>query len=157
MKKEEAMEIVPEISKLLCEYITQILSDDEKVSGEIKINAAKINNEHMVTFDIYVPSKNFEKHINTGITTQQIDVLTEQIFADLLDTFLESATIGCTKYYSIKGTQGINMNGVNAVNVRGSKLKINFVYQGKNFNQQADDYNQRINEYANRQESGIKL
>lgn len=65
MKKIEAMELAPERSKLLCEYITQILSDNEKilsdnekVNGEIKINFAKINNEHMITFDILIPSKN---------------------------------------------------------------------------------------------------
>ena len=87
MKEVETMELAPERSKLLCEYITKILSDNEKVNGEIKINFAKINNEHMITFDILIPSKNFVKHLNTGITTQQIDVLTEQILNDLLDTF----------------------------------------------------------------------
>ena len=69
MKKVEAMELAPERSKLLCEYITQILSDNEKVNGEIKINSDKISNEYMITFDIIVPSKNFEKHLNNGITT----------------------------------------------------------------------------------------
>ena len=44
MKKVETMELAPERSKLLCEYITKILSDNEKVNGEIKINFAKINN-----------------------------------------------------------------------------------------------------------------
>lgn len=132
MKKIEAMELAPERSKLLCEYITQILSDNEKVNGEIKINFAKINNEHMITFDILIPSKNFVKHLNTGITTQQIGVLTEQILNDLLDTFLESETIG-------------------------SKLKINFVCRGDKFNEQVENYNERINEYANRQEKRKKL
>ena len=164
MKKIEAMELAPERSKLLCEYITQILSDNEKilsdnekVNGEIKINFAKINNEHMITFDILIPSKNFVKQLNTGITTQQIDVLTEQILNDLLDTFLESETIGCTRYYSVKGGYGTNMNGVNAMNTIGSKLKINFVCRGDKFNEQVENYNERINEYANRQEKRQKL
>lgn len=157
MKKVEAMELAPERSKLLCEYITQILSDSEKVEGEIKINFAKINNEHMITFDIIVPSKNFEKHFNTGITTQQIDVLTEQILSDLLDTFLESETMGCTRYYSVRGGYGMNMNGVNAMNNIGSNLKINFICRGDKFNEQVENYNERINEYANRQEKDRKL
>lgn len=157
MKKVEAMELAPERSKLLCEYITQILSDNERVNGEIKINFAKINNEHMITFDIIVPSKNFEKHLNTGITIQQIDVLTEQILNDLLNTSLESETMGCTRYYSIRGGYGMNMNGVNAMNTIGSKLKINFICRGDKFNEQVENYNQRINEYANRQENSKKL
>ena len=157
MKKVEAMELAPESSKLLCEYITQILSDNEKVNGEIKINFAKINNEHMITFDILVPSKNFEKHLNTGITTQHIDVLTDQILNDLLDTFLESETMGCTRYYSVRGGYGMNMNGVNAMNIIGSKLKINFVCRGDKFNEQIETYNERINEYVNQQENGKKL
>ena len=157
MKKVEAMELAPERSKLLCEYITQILSDNERVNGEIKINFAKINNEHMITFDIIVPSKNFEKHLNTGITIQQIDVLIEQILNDLLNTFLESETMGCTRYYSIRGGYGMNMNGVNAMNTIGSKLKINFICRGDKFNEQVENYNQRINEYANRQENSKKL
>lgn len=86
-EKREAMELAPERSKLLCEYITQILSDNEKVNGEIKINSDKISNEYMITFDIIVSNKNFEKHHNTGITPQQIDVLTDQILNDLLDKF----------------------------------------------------------------------
>lgn len=111
----------------------------------------------MITFDIIVPSKNFEKHLNTGITTQQIDVLTEQILNDLLDKFLESETMGCTRYYSVSGGYGMNMNGVNAMNNIGSKLKINFVCRGDRFNEQAENYNERINEYENRQEKGKKL
>lgn len=111
----------------------------------------------MITFDIIVPSKNFEKHLNTGITIQQIDVLTEQILNDLLNTFLESETMGCTRYYSIRGGYGMNMNGVNAMNTIGSKLKINFICRGDKFNEQVENYNQRINEYANRQENSKKL
>ena len=74
MRENYKINLAPERSKLLCEYITQILSDNEKilsdnekVNGEIKINFAKINNEHMITFDILIPSKNFVKHLNTGI------------------------------------------------------------------------------------------
>lgn len=157
MKKIEAIELAPERSKLLCEYITQILSDNEKVNGEIKINFAKINIEQMITFDITVPSKNFEKHLNTGIPTQQIDVLTEQILSDLLDTFLESETMGCTRYYSVRGGYGMNMDGINAMNNIGSSLKINFICRSDKFNEQVENYNGRIKEYVNRQENGRKL
>ena len=33
MKKEEALQLAPLRSKLLCEYITQILKDEEQVTG----------------------------------------------------------------------------------------------------------------------------
>ncbi len=157
MKKEEAMEIAPKRSLLLCEYIIQILSDAEKVNGEIEINFTKINNERMVTFDIYVPSKNFEEHLNTGITTQQIDVLTEQILNDLIDNFLESETMGCSRYYSIRGGYGMNMDGVNLVNNIGSIIKLNFVCRGDKFDEQIQNYNAKLDEYENQQKNNIKL
>ena len=116
MKKEEAMKIAPERSSLLCEYIMQILSDPEKVNGEIKINFTKINNEQMITFDICVPNRNFERYLNTGITTQQINILTGQILNDLIDNFMELETIGCTRYYTIRGGYGMNMVEVITIN-----------------------------------------
>lgn len=157
MKKEEAMQIAPERSRLLCEYIMQILSDSEKVNGRIRIDSVKINNERMLTFDIIVPSRNFEKHLNTGITTQQVNVLTEQIFNDLVDNFIESETIGCTKYYSIKGGFGMNMNGINVTNIIGSDIKIDFVYRGDKFGEQVENYNARLDEYIKQQENGARL
>lgn len=65
MKKVEAMQIAPERSKLLCEYIIQILSDKEKITGEIRIDSAKINNERMLTFDIFIPNNGYERYFNT--------------------------------------------------------------------------------------------
>lgn len=157
MKKEEALKIAPERSKLLCEYIIQILSDNEQVNGEIIIDSAKKNNERMVTFDIIVPRRNFERHFNTGITTQQVNVLTAQILNDLLDNFLESENMRCTPYYSIRGGYGMNMSGVDAMNNIGSKIKINFVCRGDKFNEQVEAYNLRLNEFLNQQETTIKL
>ena len=157
MKKEEAIQIATERSKLLCEYITQILSDNEKVNGEIKIDSAKINNERMVTFDISVPSKNFEKHLNTGITTQQVDVLTGQILNDLIDNFIESETMGCTRYYTVRGGYGMNMDGVSAMNSIGSNIKINFVCRGNRFSEQVQNYNARLEAYVNQQLNNVKL
>lgn len=37
------------------------------------------------------------KDILTQYSSQQVDVLTEQIFNDLIDNFLESEIIGCNK------------------------------------------------------------
>ena len=111
----------------------------------------------MLTFDITVSKKDFERHFNTGITTQQVDVLTEQILNDLIDNFMESETIGCTRYYSMSGGYGMNMKGVNIVNNIGSNIKINFVCRGDKFSEQIEIYNSRLNEYVSQQEIGTKL
>lgn len=157
MKKEEALKIAPKRSKLLCEYIIQILSDKEKVKGEIKISSAKINNERMITLDIWVPSKGFERHFNTGITVQQVDVLTEQIFDAFIKYFMESDFKGCTRYYSVRGGYGMNMDGVTVVNAIGSKVNVNFICRGVSFDEQASKYNLRLDEYVNQQENNMKL
>lgn len=157
MKKAEALQIAPERSKLLCEYIIQILSDKEKITGEIRIDSAFINNERMLTFDIFIPNNGYERHFNTGITTQQVDVLTEQIFNDLTDNFLELETIGCTRYYFIRGGYGMDVNGVDVMNNIGSRININFVYRGDKFNEQVNKYNSKLDEYAARQEAIAKI
>ena len=159
MKKEEAMNIAPKRSNLLCEYILQILSDTEKVNGEIKIDSVKINNERMITFDIYVPDRNFERHFNTGITTQQINVLTGQILNDLINNFMETENIYCTKYYIIRGGYGMNMNmdGVNIGNSMGSTVRINFACRGDQFSEQIENYHTRLDEYTKQQTNNAKL
>lgn len=88
MKKIEAQAIAPERSRLVIEYITKILSDIEKVNASMNFSSAKIDNQMMCTLDIYVPQRNFEKHLNLGITSDHSLVLYEQILNDFIDTFL---------------------------------------------------------------------
>lgn len=156
MKKEEAMQIAQERSRVLCEYISQILSDPQKVEGEIRINSTKIDKERMLTFDIRVPSKNFERHLNTGISVQHVDVLTGQILDDFIDHFLESEAIGCTRYYRIRGGYGMNIDGITAINSMGSQVRINFVCRGNNFDEQIETYNAKLDEYVHQQNSSSK-
>lgn len=125
MKKLEAKVLAPEKSKLVIEYITQILSDSEKVNSVMDFWYAKIDGQNMCTLDIYVPETNFEKHLNLGITIDHSLVLYEQILNDFLDTFLEHEIMGVTRYYSIKSMQN-DFSGVDAVNRNGSRIKINF-------------------------------
>ena len=105
MKKLEAKALAPEKSKLVVEYITQILSDTEKVNSVMDFWHAKIDGQDMCTLNIYVPETNFEKHLNLGITLDHSLVLYEQILNDFLDTFLEHKTMCVTRYYSIKSMQ----------------------------------------------------
>ena len=79
MKKIEAQAISPERSRLIIEYITKILSDTEKVNASMNFSSVKIDNQIMCTLDIYVPQRNFEKHLNLGITTDHDLILYEQL------------------------------------------------------------------------------
>jgi len=146
MKKIEAKALAPEKSKLVIEYITQILSDSEKVNSVIDFWYAKIDGQNMCTLDIYVPETNFEKHLNLGITIDHSLVLYEQILNDFLDTFLEHETMGVTRYYSIKSMQN-DFSGVDAVNRNGSRIKINFNTTDPDFMNIVSEYTRRYNEF----------
>lgn len=147
MKKIEAQAIAPERSRLIIEYITQILSDSEKVNASMNFSSAKIDNQTMCTLDIYVPERNFEKHLNLGITIDHSLVLYEQILNDFLDTFLEHETMWVTRYYSIKSMQN-DFSGVDAVNRNGSRIKINFNTTDPDFMNIISEYTRRYNEFA---------
>lgn len=147
MKRIEAQAIAPERSRLIIEYITKILSDTEKVNASMNFSLAKIDNQTMCTLDIYVPQRNFEKHLNLGITNDHDLILYEQLLTDLLDTFLEHETMGVSRYYSIKSMQG-TFSGVDAVNLSGSRIKINFNTTNPDFMNIASEYTRRYNEFV---------
>lgn len=147
MKKLEAKALATEKSKLVIEYITQILSDSEKVNSVMDFWYAKIDGQNMCTLDIYVPETNFEKHLNLGITIDHSLVLYEQILNDFLDTFLEHQTMGVTRYYSIRSMQN-DFSGVDAVNINGSRIKINFNTTDPDFMNIVSEYTRRYNEFA---------
>lgn len=147
MKKLEAKSLAPEKSKLVIEYITQILSDSEKVNSVMNFWYAKIDGQNMCTLDIYVPETNFEKHLNLGINIDHSLVLYEQILNDFLDTFLEHQTMGVTRYYSIRSMQN-DFSGVDAVNRNGSRIKINFNTTDPDFMNIVSEYTRRYNEFA---------
>ena len=153
VKKRETSILAKEKANLLIEYITQILTDEKKVYGEILIYSAKIDGKRVCTFEISVPSADFECHLNTGVETNHCDVLNEEILQRLTDTFLESETMGVSRYYNIRGGYGMNMNGVNVFNSLGSKIKINFLCTGELFVQQINSYSARINAYVEEQKN----
>lgn len=146
MKKIEAQALAPQRSNLIIEYITQILSDNEKVNARMNFGYAKINNTPMCVLDIYVPKRNFEKHLNLGITSDHSLVLYKQLLNDLLDTFLGHETIGITDFYSLKSMQE-NFEGIEAINSIGSNIKINLNLRGNVFNDIISEYSQRYNEF----------
>lgn len=143
MKKIEAQALAVEKSKLTIEYITQILSNKEIVNSKMNFSSAKIDGQKICTLDIYVPEKNFEKHLNLGITIDHSMILYEQILNDFLDTFLENETMGVTKYYSVK-SMSENFSGVKIINLIGSRIMVNFYYE---FPDIISMYNEKYNEY----------
>lgn len=146
MKKLEAKELAPAKSNLIMEYITQILSDTDKLNGNIEFNFAKIDNQMNCVLDIYVPTKKFEKHLNLEITSDHCLVLYEQVLNDLLE-FLPNDTIGVTKYFSIKSMSEY-FSGVVALNNIGSELKINFNTTIPDFMILIDNYLKKYDEIA---------
>lgn len=154
MKKEEAKLLAPERAKLIIEYITQILSDEDKVKGQIDFSFAKIEKEEMCTFEISVSSKKFERHLNTGITLQQSDVLNEQILNDLIENFIDSEEIGITPFFSIKSTSG-RFNGIKCYNLNGSEIHLNFQNGGQRFEVLKAEYNQKLKDYRNQENAKI--
>lgn len=146
MKKDEALLLAPQRTKLIIEYIEKILSDNN-IIGDMKFSAYKIDNQMMCTLSIFVPEKDFEKHINLGIIADHCDILYAQLFKDLLKTFLEHETIGISRYFEIKYFDGENFTGITA-NSENSKLRINFIYTGQKFNEIVDEYNESINIYV---------
>ena len=147
MKKIEAQELAPEKSKLVIEYITQILSDSEKINSKMNFWYAKIDGQQMCTLDIYVPEKNFEKHLNLGITIDHSLVLYNQLLNDFLNTFLPHETIGISRYYSIKSMLR-NFSGINVVNTNGSKIEINFNTTNPDFMRIVSEYSKRYDDFV---------
>lgn len=146
MKKNEAQVLAPAKSNLIMEYITQILSDTDKLNGDIEFNFAKINNQMSCVLDINIPAKNFEKHLNLEITSDHSLVLYEQVLNDLLK-FLPSETIGVTKYFSVKSMSDY-FSGVVALNNIGSELRINFNTTNPDFMILIDNYLRKYDEIA---------
>ena len=147
MKKIEAQELAPEKSKLVIEYITQILSDSERINSKMNFWYAKIDGQQMCTLDIYVPEKNFEKHLNLGITIDHSLVLYNQLLNDFLNTFLTHETIGISRYYSIKSMLR-NFSGINVVNTNGSKIEINFNTTNPDFMSIVSEYSKRYDDFV---------
>ena len=144
MKKIEAMELAPQRSKLLLDYVYQILSDEEQIEAKINIVSAKIEKEHMAVYEIIVPKRNFKRAYNTEITTQQKNVLDMQILNDLADNYLSDENVGLSKFYWYRGND--NFNGIDIIGKNGTRICINF---GNIDREIEENYNARLNEFIN--------
>lgn len=153
MKKKDAQDLAIIRSNLIMEYITQILSDSNKLDAKMDFNFVKIDSEKMCVLDIYVPETKFEKHLNLWIPNYHSGVLFEQVLNDLLH-FLPSDTIGVSKYIEVKTLLLSSFSGVVVSNTTESKIKINFGYIDKNI---VTNYMNKYNEFLKELNSEEKL
>lgn len=133
MKKVDAQILAPEKSQILIGYLNRILNEDKKQSGRVIIDYDKIEGENRIIYAIEAPEMDFKKRlIDTEITTDHIDVLTERILNDLLDNYLEDEVLGVSPYKWIRFNMGMNFDGVHAHNNRtNTDISINFVCRGE--------------------------
>ena len=145
MKKQEAEVLASEKVDLIIEYITQMLDDSTKLSASMEFNSAKINGQKMCTLDIYVPIKNFERHLNLDIPKDHQNIILKEFLNRILTTFLSHETIGPTKFYQLRSSNFL-FDGIMIVNTIGSEIKVNMYGIDK---QIADEYNKEYEEYRN--------
>lgn len=154
MKKKEAEEIAVKVSKVIMEYITNILTDSGKVEGTINFESARVDGyqEKMCVVVISVPEKPFYKPINSGIPSIHSISFYKKILEDMIDTCLYSDQLSTSRFYSVKGMMGPTFQGVSAEGTLGNRLRINFTNIGTELNEAIAEYNKKIDVY----ESEIK-
>ena len=144
MKKKEAEVLALKKVDVIVEYIMQILEDTSKVSGMMNFSSAKIYDQNMCTMDIYVPFRNFEKHLNLGITSDHYNVLCKEFLDRVITTFLPYETIGATRFYPFRSNN--IFDGVSIVNSIGSEIKVNMYGVDRSI---SNEYNEKYDEYLN--------
>ncbi len=154
MKKIEAQQLAIDRSKLIIEYILQILSDSEKVNATMDFFDDKIENQNRIILNINVPQRNFKRSLNLEITSDHENILFAQLLDDLLKTFLPHETMGITKYYSMK-TMHSNFTGIDAINTLGSRIAINFNSSGTEFMKLIENYQAKYNAFIENRNTTI--
>ena len=145
MKKKEAEVVASKRVDLIMEYITQILKEPSKVFATMRFSSAKIDGQNMCTIDIYVPEKEFERHLNLGITSDHRDVLCREFLNRVITNILPHETIGATRFYSLRSNT-TSFEGISVVNSISSEIKINMYGIDKKI---SDEYNIKYEDYRN--------
>lgn len=152
MKKEEAEVLAIDKSRVMIEYLEQILSDDN-ISGNMIFSSNKIDGEKekMCTVDIML-NNNTEKHLNLGIPSVHSDVFTKQFTTDLVDRFAKDDIMGVSPYFEIKSMPPISRSGMDAMSISketgkiNNHIKIDFYYKGQDFDSIMEEYNKKLKE-----------
>ena len=152
MKKQEAEVLAIDKSRVMIEYLEQILSDDN-ISGNMIFSSNKIDGEKekMCTVDIML-NNNTEKHLNLGIPSVHSNVFTKQFTTDLVDRFAKDDIMGVSPYFEIKSMPPISRSGMDAMSISketgkiNNHIKIDFYYKGQDFDSIMEEYNKKLKE-----------
>lgn len=145
MKKQEALELAPLRSRYVIESLTQFLSIPERTVGKLQFSSYKKDGQHMCALHVTVPSMDIQEYLDLGITTDHVDIFYEQLFSDLLDTFIEHESIIVGLPYTIRSIDPqMNFTGMNMKNLNGSCIRLDFQLRGRRFQELIDQYTQRI-------------
>lgn len=156
MKKKEALEVIPQRTSLLLEYIDQFMTDDSTIMVDIRFGGKKVEKVNALVTDIvafeqdkedtYNPRGDclFERHLNLGITTDHASLFFESMLTEIADKYLEHDAIGISEFYAILGLND-RFAGIDVSNSVGSVVHINF---GSVSKEVEDNYNSRLEEYC---------
>ena len=163
MKKQEAMELAIDKSRVMIEYLEQILSDDN-ISGNMTFRTSKVEgeDEKMCTVDIML-SNGKEKHLNLGIPSIHSDIFTRQFTSDLVERFAKDDTMGVSPYFEIKSMPPISRSGMDAISIDketgkiNNHIKIDFYYKVQDFDSIMEEYNKKLKEAQKEIEEETKV
>ena len=163
MKKQEAIELAIDKSRVMIEYLEQILSDDN-ILGNMTFRSSKVEgeDEKMCTVDIML-SNGKEKHLNLGIPSIHSDIFTRQFTSDLVDRFAKDDIMGVSPYFDIKSMPPISRSGMDAISINketgniNNHIKIDFYYKGQDFDSIMEEYNKKLKEAQKEIEEETKV
>ena len=163
MKKQEAELIVIDKSRVMIEYLEQILSDDN-ISGNMIFSSNKIDGEKEKMCTVYIMlNNNTEKHLNLGIPSIYSDIFTKQFTNDLVDRFAKDNIMGVTHFFEIKSMPPISRRGMDAISINeetgkiNNHIKIDFYSIGQDFYSIMKEYNEKLKESQNEIEEIKKI
>ena len=163
MKKQEAEVLAIDKSRVMIEYLEQILSDDN-ISGNMIFSSNKIDGEKekMCTVDIML-NNGKEKHLNLGIPSIHSDIFTRQFTSDLVERFAKEDIMGVSPYFEIKSMPPISRSGMDAISINketgkiNNHIKIDFYYKGQDFDSIMEEYNKKLKEAQKEVEEETKV
>ena len=163
MKKQEAEVLAIDKSRVMIEYLEQILSDDN-ISGNMIFSSNKVDGEKekMCTVDIML-NNGKEKHLNLGIPSIHSDVFTKQFTSDLVDRFAKDNTMGVSQFFEIKSTPPTSRRGMDAISINeetgkiNNHIKIDFYSIGQDFYSIMEEYNEKLKEAQKEIEEEAKI
>ena len=163
MKKQEAEVLAIDKSRVMIEYLEQILSDDN-ISGNMIFSSNKVDGEKekMCTVDIML-NNGKEKHLNLGIPSIHSDVFTKQFTSDLVDRLAKDDTMGVSPFFEIKSMPTTSRRGMDAISINeetgkiNNHIKIDFYSIGQDFYSIMKEYNEKLKESQNEIEEETKI